>query len=293
MKWQDSVDKLEKIITKNSDIYKNHNEPRTTTPTEKKEISGPLVKVEIPQLDKMGRMSAREIAQKYKIPSFTNLKRLTPIPSQKKMDFNTVKIFASRKDDLALSVQVYEEESITTLETKSQNHIFLFGVDAFVDVEFLSKSKNVIFYNDHDEINLESFNVNPLKGQVEEILYNDYNVLIKTGQLKVIKGLALVKLVSENDQTYRYRLSIAEKLRNEFEFNSVLLSLVKHIMMDLREKMPKFSGDLMKRIQARSVADSQMILVEKIKDDIINDLEQDYIYSQTKAWIISNNILKR
>lgn len=290
MRWEESLDKLEKIITKNINICKNHEQPSVLPQPEKKEISGPLLKVELPILDKAGRISAREISKKFKVPVFSNLKRLTPIPSQ---NFNfDAKPSPNPKE--APIVQVFAEESINTLEEESQNHTFLFDIDAFVDSEFLSKSRNVIFY--HDLRILQDLNgqfgsqgLDGMRGNVEQIFYKDSNVLIRRGSLTFVKGISFVKLESENDQAYNLRLSLAVKLRNEFEYNSVLHHIVKCMMMDLRDKMPRLSNDLIKKIQSKS----KIILNDLIQDDILNDLEERYFYSQTKAWIISNNIFER
>lgn len=286
MKWEESLDKLEKIITKNINVYKKQEEVVVSLLAEKKDISGPLLKVELPILDKIGRISAREISQKFKVPEFSNLKRLTPIQTQNVLNTQIL----TQRPKVAPICKVFEEESINTLENESQNHAFLFDIDAFVDVEFLSKSKNVVFYPDsQDPLLYGKIEIDGIEGEVEEIYYKDYTVLIKCGHGKILKGISFVKLVSEKDETYHYRISNAGNLRNEFEYNSILYHVVKCMMKEFKEKMPRLSTDLIKRIQSKS----NIILLGQAQDDILADLEDGYIYSQTKAWILSNNIFKR
>jgi hypothetical protein len=277
MRIQESLDKLEKIITKNIDIYKKPLDAQPIITHEKKELGGALLKVELPVLKKVGRTSAREISKKYRIPPFSQLKRLTPIPGHVVLGPGDAQMF---KDTIFTTTQVFEEESIKTLENEAQTPIFIFSIDAFIDPEFLSKSSNVIYY---DNLNFD----NGISGIIDQIYDKDYNVLIKGDQCKILSGLSCLKLASELVQTYKFRLLIAEKLRNEFEYNSVLHYLVKQIIMDEGENMPKLSGDLINRIQSRAVLDSP------IKHDIIQELEENYIYSQIKAWVISSNIFKR
>ena len=87
---KESLDKLEKLIANN--VKPMTIPPKPQFAAEKKEIGGPLLRIELPVLDKVKRVSAREISQKYKIPHFSQLKRLTPIPGGAqpvKFDLNT------------------------------------------------------------------------------------------------------------------------------------------------------------------------------------------------------------
>ena len=224
MKWEEANDRLDKIISKNIHIYKKRQITPVPLIAEKKDLSGPIFKVEIPVLDKAGKISTREIYRKYKVPAFNNLKRLTPIPCQVAP---IVTSFIAPKEDNRTETE-YMEESIAKLENEEHKSCFIFDIDSFIDAEFLSKSKNVIFYNDLPFENC----LNGLNGVVEQIFNDDATVLIKSGSTKIIKRISLVKLTSEDDKIYLSRLQIAEKLRNEFEYNSVLHQLVRRMMKD-------------------------------------------------------------